>query len=220
MIITGIEVRRRHLTAIKLSEAFSCDDAFLDAAGNLLLQTEYAEELFLKEGKEVSDEWLTDVCHESAYRRCLSKAMWYLSRRDYCSGELYKKLLSEYTDSIADRVLARLQELGLINDVAFAERLAEHLIAEKGIAPRGAVMHMAAKGVDINLAKEVIAAREDDPKDSLRVLFEKKYLKGIDSHKALNKATTSLIRKGYTYGDIKSVLAEFDLNLGQDEFGD
>ena len=220
MIITAIKVRRRHLTAIKLSEAFTCDEAFFDAAGNLLLQTEYVEELFLKVGKEVDEEWLTDVCGESAYRRCLSKAMYYLSRRDYCSGELQRRLLSEYTDSVADRVLARLVELGLINDVAFAERLAEHLIAEKGIAPRGAVMHMAAKGVDINLAKEVIAAREDDPKASLRILFERKYLKGIDSQKALKKAVSSLIRKGYTYGDIKCVLAEFGLSFSHDEFGD
>lgn len=219
MIITSIEVRKRHLTALTLSEAFSCDEAFCDDAGNLLLQTEYAEELFLSEGKAVDEEWLTEVCFQSAYRRALSKAMWYLSRRSYSSGELQRKLLSECSDNVAGKVLARLQELGLIDDVAFAERLAEQLIREKGIAPRAAVMHMAAKGVDMGLAKSVVAAREDDPKDSLRALFQKKYLKSITSRKALDKAVASLLRKGYTYGDVKAVLEENNINF-DNEFGE
>ncbi len=220
MIILSIESRRRHLTALKLSEAFTCDDAYHDDAGNLLLQTEYAEELFLTEGKELSEEWLGEVCHESAYRRALSKAMWYLSRRDHCSGELRRKLQSDYSDCVCDRALARLQELGLLNDVAYAERLAEHFIVDKGIAPHQAVMHMAAKGIDMSLAKEVISTRDDDPKTSLKALVEKKYLGVINSEKTYNKAVASLIRKGYTYGDIKSVLAELDINFSKDEFGD
>lgn len=221
MIITAIEVRKAHLTAIILSEAFTCDDAFCDAAGNLLLQTEYAEELFLKEGKEVDEEWLTDVCHESAYRRCLSKGMWYLSRRSHCSGELYRKLVSDYTDNICSRALARLQELGLIDDEAFASRMAEQMIEEKGISPRAAALHMAAKGVDMNLAKKVIAAREDDPMLPLKALVEKKYLRGIKTEKDHKKAITSLMRKGYTYGEVKSAFEEYDLKFDSDnEFGD
>jgi len=220
MVITAIEVRKKHLTAIILSEAFSCDDALCDAAGNLLLQTEYAEELFLKEGQEVDYEWLTDVCYESAYRRCLSKGMWYLSRRSYCSGEIYRKLVSEYTDTVCYRVLARLQELGLIDDRAYADRLAEQLIEEKGISPRAAALHMAAKGVDINLAKEVIAAREDDPSTPLKALIEKRYLHGIKTEKDYKKALASLMRKGYTYGEIRSAFSEYDLNFNDSEFGD
>ncbi len=220
MIITAIEVRRKHLTMVKLSEAFTCDDALCDDAGNLLLQTEYAEELFLKAGKEVSEEWLYEVCHESAYRRCLSKAMWYLSRRSYCSGELNRNLMSEYSYTVCGRVLARLQELGLINDQAYAERLAEHFIEEKGIAPKAAALHMAAKGVDMGLAKQVIAARQDDPKIGLKALVERKYLGGITSQKALTKAINSLMRKGYSYGDVKSVLSEYNINFSNNEFGD
>ncbi len=220
MIITAIEVRKKHLTAIILSEAFSCDDAICDAAGNLLLQTEYAEELFLKEGQEVDEEWLAEVCHESAYRRCLSKGMWYLSRRSYCSGEIYRKLVSEYTDTACHRVLSRLQELGLIDDRAYAARLAEQLIEEKGISPRAAALHMAAKGVDMDLAKEVVSYREDDPLIPLKALVEKRYLRGIKTEKDHKKAIASLMRKGYTYGEIKAVFSEFDLHFNDEEFGD
>ena len=220
MIILSVTPAKRHLTIIKLSEAFTCDDALLDDAGNLLLQTEYYEELRLREGMDVDEDWLVEVCHESAYRRALSKAMWYLSRRDHCSGELRKKLLSDYTDIVCDRVSARLQELGLLNDVAYAERLAEHFIVAKGVAPRQAVLHMAAKGVDMSLAKEVVSAREDDPKIFLKALVEKKYLRSIDSPKAFRKTVSSLVRKGYTYRDIKAVLEEFDINFSDDEFGD
>lgn len=220
MIITAIEVRKRHLTAIILSEAFSCDDAFCDAAGNLLLQTEYAEELFLKEGQEVDEEWLTEVCHESAYRRCLSKGMWYLSRRSHCSGEIYKKLVSEYTDIVCYRVLSRLQELGLIDDRAFAVRLAEQLIEEKGISPRAAALHMAAKGVDMDLAKEVISQREDDPLVPLKALVEKKYIRSVKTEKDYKKAVASLMRKGYNYGEVKAVFSQYELNFNDEEFGD
>ncbi len=216
--LIATEKRKRHLTAIVLSEPFLCEDVLLDSEGSILLSTEYAEELFLKPQQSFSEEELTEICHESAYRRALSKAMWYLSRRDYCSGEIHKKLLSDYTDNVCDRVVARLQELGLINDVAYARRLAEHYICDKAVSPRQAVYHMVAKGVDINLAREVVLERDDDPREQLRLLVEKKYLKNLETEKGVAKTTAALLRKGYTYGDIKSVLAEFNIMAG--EFGE
>ena len=56
-------------------------------------------------------------------------------------------------------------ELGLIDDRRYAEALAETLINIKGNAPKVAVMLMRQKGVDKELALEVVSSREDNLKE-------------------------------------------------------
>lgn len=217
MVITGIYPRRKRLTAISLDCDFLPENPRLDGAGLLVLDSEFWEEKGLKEGTEISEEELCLLFTESEKRRAKSKALWLLSRRDYCAVELKRKLLADFPAYAADFAVSRMEELGYINDEAYAEKLAVSLIEEKGNSPKVALYLMAQKGLPLELAKITVENREDDPKEGIRRIIDKKYRNRLHTEKDVARAVSALARKGYSYGDIRSVLREYTNNS---EFGE
>lgn len=63
-----------------------------------------------------------------------------------------------------------MEELGLINDENFARRYAEQLLFSKHNAPRDAVRQLVQKGIDRELAEEIIEEIDFDPCDGIRRL--------------------------------------------------
>jgi len=194
------------------------ENARRDAAGLIAIDLDLCSEKHLKEGMEITLDELEELLYTSEYMRAKSKIMWYISRRDYCSGELYKKLKKEFPEEPLKAAIERVTELGLINDELYAEKLARVIIEEKGISPKTAPYLMAEKGLSLELAKRKVSEREDDPKDSIRALIERKYLKDLSNEKGKQKVFAALYRKGYSYGDIRAVFSEFDKDFSQ--FGD
>lgn len=222
MLLLEIKPRRKHLTALLFSEDISEDlDCRRDSTGLPVIDSDLCDELKLKSNIEISEDEFLNIAEESERRRAKSKAMWLLARQDMCSGQLYKKLKKDFPEPAAAFAVARVLELGLINDEEYAGRLAESLINEKGTAPRQAAYLMAQKGVDRELAKMIIAEREDDPRVPLKNLVEKKYIRKLSNETDIKRTVAALQRKGFSYSDIRAVIDELTNNyLGDSEFVD
>ena len=209
MVLLEITPSRKHLTALRFSEEYLPEGAKLQKDGLIYLDSDFCVEKKLAKGTNFTEEEIDELYLESEKRRAKSKALWLLSRRDYPSGLLQKKLKETFAESAADYAVCRMVELGLVNDLAYAKALAESLIKYKGIAPRQAPYVMAEKGVDLGLAKEVLAERDDDPKESIKHLVETKYLRKLSEPKGNEKVFAALVRKGFGYSDIRSVLEQY-----------
>lgn len=102
---------------------------------------------------------------------------------------------------VAERVLDRFEEVGLINDVQYAEMLVRTRRKERGLARRALADELHRKGVDKHIADEVLAGLEpEDERAMARNLVERKARSwvGLDHEKRRRRLVGLLARKGYS----------------------
>jgi regulatory protein len=126
--------------------------------------------------------------------------------------ELTDKLASKNVPSeIAERLLDRFEEVGLIDDDAFAKSWVASRQPGKGLARRALAQELRRKGIDDEVARE--ALDEIDPAeelDSARALVRKKLrsMRGLDDAVATRRLVGMLARKGYPPGTAYAVVRE------------
>ncbi len=198
MQITEIIKEKKHLCRVKT-----------DVGSNVLLDADYIYEKSIKVGDEITEEALQSHFAESDYKRALSRSIWYIERGSLSEKKLKEKLKTAgFTEKSVLCAAERMKSLGLIDDIAFAERLAENLLASC-VSKREALFKMQNKGIPTDIAKSALEEFECDAADQLRALVKKKYLNKLSTDGGAQKVFAALVRKGFSYADIKTVLKEF-----------
>ncbi|MBO7217247.1 MAG: RecX family transcriptional regulator, partial [Clostridia bacterium] len=95
----------------------------------------------------------------------------------------------------------------LINDEAYAARMAEYLI-NSGISKREAEFKLINKGIAKDLAHSFFE-NIDDESGKIKQLLERKYANKLGDAESVKKVFAALIRKGFSYSDVKSALKEY-----------
>lgn len=86
------------------------------------------------------------------------KALKLISRRDHFRAELVEKLRRKgFDETEIDSAVKRLDELGLVNDEALAERFVEFRSVDRGWGPRRLRLELRKRGVD-----DAVADRASD----------------------------------------------------------
>lgn len=103
-------------------------------------------------------------------------------------------------DDSAARVLDRFEELGLVDDTAYAQTFVRSKQTGRGLARRALAHELRAKGVDDEVAQDVLA--EVDPEQErarAHELVAKKLrsMHGLDRAKQTRRLSGMLARKGY-----------------------
>ena len=104
---------------------------------------------------------------------------------------------------IATSLLDRFEDVGLIDDVAFAQAWVEGRHAAKGLAPRALAQELRRKGVDDEVAREAIDQIDlDEQQSTARALVRKKLrsLERFDDATKTRRLVGLLARKGYSPG--------------------
>ena len=127
-----------------------------------------------------------------------------LTGRARSRAELAEKLAKRgVPGDIAHRLLDRFEEVGLVDDEAFARSWIEGRQAGRGLARRALAQELRRKGIDDDVAREALA--EIDPADeevSARALVRKKLrsLSRVDDATATRRLVGMLARKGHAPG--------------------
>lgn len=189
--------------------ALFCEEEFLFSVDS---ETFFAQRL--EEGRRFTPAELEDLRAKSDTRKAKDKALQYLSLRDYASGELYDKLCLKFDPHSAAAAMAKMAELGLLNDEAFARHRAKYLLGQNKSRSQIA-RHLAEKGVDRATAAEVLdelyesAAQngEGPPPDvaAALCLLEKSYGRKLAEGKREN-VLAALARRGFSLGDAKAAI--------------
>ncbi|WP_236654262.1 regulatory protein RecX [Streptacidiphilus anmyonensis] len=109
----------------------------------------------------------------------------------------------EIPDEIAEQVLDRLTEVGLIDDAAYARSWVEQRQRNRGLARRALAGELRAKGVDSAVVAEAVAEVDpDDEEAAARRLVERKLAstRGLDRQVRLRRLAGMLARRGYPEG--------------------
>ncbi len=153
-------------------------------------------------GSEIDADTLYDLCYRSDLKRAKSRALYYVSRQAMSSGALFERLCRNFMPKAAQAAVDFLKENGFIDDVLYAERLAEKYKSE-GRSKRETAVKMAAKGIDRALVDDALREMEFDETEAVVALLRGKYSLKLSQPNGEQKVFAALMRRGFSASDIK-----------------
>jgi len=214
MKITALTVQQRDPNRVNV---------MVDGKYRFSLDITQVGDLGIKVGSEYSDKELAELETESQFGKLYARALEYCLLRPHSAREvkdyLYRKTLAKkykskrtgelkervgVSQSVADRVFARLVERGHIDDEKFARYWVENRNQTKGMSRRKLQAELAVKGVDRAIIENALEVSERSDEEELRKIIAKKRGRYPDEQKFMQY----LARQGFSYDDIKSALSE------------
>lgn len=183
MTVTKISREKGHI-----SRVFFGDES-------VALDCDLCAEKCIREGDSISPETVKEYLAESNYRRAKSRALWLLERYNYTERRLTEK------------AVARLKELGLIDDRRLALNMAGDC-ARRGISARAAYAKLLSKGLGANTVREAISETEFNESEQLPDLIARKYAARLAAGDT-QKVFAALVRKGFSYTAVRAALKDF-----------
>ena len=182
---------------------------------HLLLDGEYAAttdaefwaQNYIADGCDISDEEWNALLGKINYRKAFNKCADLLSRRDHSVKELREKLLRTVDGESADRAIEKFTEMGYLDDEKFSSAYAKHLFETKNASVYVVKQELLKRGISLEIIGKVIDNYDDyDAVGSIVEIIRKKYLSKISAVNGIEKVTAALMRKGFSYSDIKTAL--------------
>jgi regulatory protein len=103
-------------------------------------------------------------------------------------------------EDVAERLVDRFTEVGLVDDAAYAELLVRSRHDERGLARRALAHELRAKGIDPDVAQEALAGIDDaDELAAARALVRRRAAAtaGLPPDRRRRRLAAMLARKGY-----------------------
>jgi len=155
--------------------------------------------------------------HEAVARKILLDQ---LTGRARSRSELATKLAGKgVPDEVAARLLDRFEDVGLVDDEAFARSWVESRQAGKGLARRALAQELRRKGIDDEVAREVLDDVDaEDEVETARTLVRRKLrsVARLERDAAVRRLAGMLARKGYPPGVTFRVVREELERAGHD----
>lgn len=179
---------------------------------HLLLDDEYRittdvnfwVENYIKDGTDITENEWNNLVERIYYRKAFNKCADFLSRRDHSVKELKEKLLRTVDEVSADKVIKRFTELGYLDDEKFAKNYAEHLFKNKHYSVNHVKQELYKKGIRRDVVAEIMDDAEIDSVETIVMIINKRYYNKLNAENGKEKVVAALMRKGFSYGDIKS----------------
>ncbi len=202
MLITAIEERKKSMSALFIDGeyAVSIDTVTLISSGK-------------KVGSEISDEELYDLIENSNISRAKEKALYLIEYRQRSRKEIEDKLIPLFGEKASEAAIERLEQLGLVDDESYAREYARSIIEVKKLSGKRALFELVKKGIDKDLAEEILEEYEVDTVQQIIDVINKKYFRSLDDEKGLKRTINGLRTMGYSWDDIKQAMYELDVEI-------
>lgn len=162
----------------------------------------------LATGQELSEAELAALKKLSADDKAYARALNYVAIRPRSRWELITYLRRKGVEGdSADAVIARIERVGLLDDLAFARSWVANRRLLKSVSKRRLLQELRQKHLSDDVIQVVLAEDETDDRVVLRELVRRK-LQQPRYAADTTKLMQYLARQGYGYDDIKLVLQE------------
>lgn len=187
---------------------------FIDGEFVSEVDAQTAELRGLYEGAELSSGELDEALREGGRALAMSRALNLLGYRARSSSEIRERLRRHgHPNDIIDMVLARLEELGYLDDEEFARSAAREKARKYG--PRRVSIELRRNGVNENVTREIVeevfSGRSE--LDDARSAAQRRYNTGGGSDTQARRVYGFLMRRGYSVEVCAEVAREY---RGQD----
>ena len=140
-----------------------------------------------------------------------------LTGRARSRADLAKKLAQrDVPDDVATRLLDRFEEVGLVDDAAFAREWVAQRQEGRGLARRALAQELRRMGIDDEVARDALDDVDESAElETARLLVRRKLpsVRGLETDKAVRRLVGMLARKGHSSGVAYRVVRE---ELGAD----
>ena len=173
----------------------------LDDGQTILLSGKAIDEAGLEAGDEVEEAALGELVEREEGSRALHLSLRSLAQRPRSEAEIRQKLSQkQFSKRATDGAVARLSELGLIDDRRFAEQWVEERLR---LRPRGRRMlrqELLAKGIASELVEEVLARDLAEEQHAVAIAEKAmRRMRSLDPGVARRRLAAMLARRGYGY---------------------
>ena len=174
-------------------------------------------------GSELTELQWEALCALSMQNRLRERALYLLSGRSYSGKELERKLARPHSGPAvqaeqAAQTVQRMEQLGLVDDVSYAERLARDLQRYRQYPLRRIAAELAAKGIDRDIITEALDGLELTDGEVALTLVQKKYSRKLSTEQDRKKTADALLRRGFSYQDVRQAMQQSGNSLqGPDE---
>lgn len=160
-------------------------------------------------GQELNADELHGLRHASQFDKAYNKTLSYIARRMRSEWELRDYFRRKDIDEDAsEQIMERLRNLGYVDDLAFARAWVENRRLLKPVSRRRLVLELRQKHVESGVIQQVLESDEVSDIDSLRQLVMRK--RRQSRYQDDTKLMQYLVRQGYSYDDVKTVLRSSD----------
>ncbi len=161
----------------------------------------------LKIGQEFSQSELDTLKGKAVLDKGYDRALNLIMRRPRSEWELRDYLKrNDYAENYIQEILNKLSKRGYVDDADFARRWVENRRLLKATSKRRLTQELRQKRVSDEDIQSALEADETDEQQVLRELIERK--RKQSKYQDDQKLMQYLIRQGFRYGDIKTILNE------------
>lgn len=183
----------------------------LDNGKELLLWKEVIVDYGLRRNDEISGEMLSGIQEAQSYQDAYLVAMRLLNYRMRTERELSQRLQKKTFDTkTIKRVIAKLIEIGMIDDSRFAEAFVAGKVALKPIGKRELQRKLRERGVSNEASQKVLSTIGDDETQAALAMraaeLKMPSLRRYDTKKRQEKLIAFLARRGFDWDVIKRVV--------------
>ena len=159
-------------------------------------------------GKELTDEEAQGLVAAARRSGLKEKTLDLLTRKPMSRKELERKLQEwEAGEEETASICTRMEELGFLNDGAYAVQVVRHYSA-KGWGEHKLRDELYRRGVPRELWDEALSLAAD-PTDAIDAFVRKKLAGKEPDRKELKKVSDALMRRGYGWEEISAALGRF-----------
>ncbi len=178
----------------------------IDDEYRITTDADFWAEHYIKDGTDIDDAEWEALVDSINYKKAINKCYDLLSRRDHSVKELRQKLLRTSDEKNSDRAIEKMLEYGYLDDEKYAEKLLEHLLQNKKMSRAFIKQEMHKRGLSQDIISAALQDVEIDNIPTIIDLINTKYRNKIQAENGREKVTQALMRKGFSYSDIRSAL--------------
>lgn len=186
--------------------------AMLEDGSILRVGQQEIADFALYAGRELTEEEAAALTAGLRSRQMRERALELLSRKPQSRRELTRKL-NEWGagPEEADAVCDRMEELGYLNEAAYAARIVE-VYSARGFGEKKLLDELYRRGVPREEWDEALA-RVEDSTQAIDDFLKKKLTGWTGDRKQLQKVTAALARRGFSWPDIRDALARYETGI-------
>ncbi|ERI90158.1 regulatory protein RecX [Clostridiales bacterium oral taxon 876 str. F0540] len=200
-IITKIETQKKNIDRVNIyinhEYAFSCSAELI-----------YIHKLKVNEKVDLDD--LKEVIDQDNFMKCKNAALKIVERGYKTEKQVYDKLIQkEYEEAYVEKVIEFLKNYNLINDREYAKLYINDKIKLQG---RNKIKYdLIKKGIEEHIIEDMLENSDKHISESAALSIAEKKYRSLsrsenDQKKIYKKLGEFMLRKGYSWGEVKLVL--------------
>lgn len=182
-------------------------DVYVEGGLALTLGTELAVERDIRPGREISLGEIGKLTYEEERRSAFEAALRLLSYRQRSEQELFRRLREKgFAKPPVDESIARLRELGYVNDSSFARFYTETQQSARPRSQRLLTVELRRKGVEASVAEDATVDVSDEEAAYDAANRRLSGLRGLEYERFRERLGAFLTRRGFNYGVARRTL--------------